>query len=83
MVLALDSHAHCARATPTFPNAALSMERGEIAGGVLFSPVGRRNLPPLRPEILLTISTIGSPGRGVHHYLESLISERLFAFWFV
>lgn len=79
-MLTLDSHAHCGLTLPLETLLPL-WDSGNINGGVLFSPVeevyDRYNRKFIDNELYR------KSREHVHSYLESLISERIFVYWFV
>jgi hypothetical protein len=80
-MLTLDSHAHCGSTLPLETTLLPLWEQGNIDGGVLFSPVeevyDRYNRNFTDNEFYRNSRT------EVHNYLKSLMSERIFAYWFV
>jgi hypothetical protein len=80
ILLVLDAHAHCGITLP-FEKLQPRWQEGGINGGVLFSPVEEiydRYDPNFTDTDEYRISR-----EKVHSYLESLISENIFAYWFV
>lgn len=80
MVLVLDAHAHCGLTLPLERLRPLWDEAG-IAGGVLFSPV--EEIYDRYDWNFVDNPYYRESRQRVHSYLESLISENVFAYWFV
>lgn len=79
-MLALDAHAHCGLTLP-FRRLEPEWESGNIKGGVLFSPVDEIYD---RYDPHFTDSDRYKKSRErVHSYLESLMAELTFCYWFV
>jgi hypothetical protein len=79
-LLVLDAHAHCGITLP-FQRLKPLWEEGDINGGVLFSPVEEiydRYDPDFTDTEDYSLSR-----EKVHTYLESLISKKIFVYWFV
>ncbi|MCL6559398.1 MAG: amidohydrolase family protein [Firmicutes bacterium] len=79
-VLALDSHAHCGLTLPLEELRPLWNEAG-IDGGVLFSPV--EEIYDRNNRNFTDSERYRQSREKVHAYLEGLISEHIFAYWFV
>jgi len=79
-VLALDAHAHCGLTLP-FDRLKPEWDSGGIKGGALFSPVEEIYD---RCDPYFTDSDRYKKSRErVHSYLESLMSDMIFCYWFV
>lgn len=79
-MLVLDSHAHCGLTLPLEELQPLWAE-ADIDGGVLFSPVEEIYN---RYDYSFTDSQYYRESREkVHNYLETLLSEMVYAYWFV
>ncbi len=79
-MLALDSHAHCGLTLP-YEMLHSAWGEGKITGGVLFSPV--EEIYDRYDRKFIDSNYYRESRQRVHDYLESLISEQLFAYWFV
>ncbi|KUK83502.1 MAG: putative metal-dependent hydrolase [Pelotomaculum thermopropionicum] len=77
---ALDSHAHCGLTLPLETLLPL-WDYGNIDGGVLFSPV--EEVYDRYNRKFTDNESYRKSREKVHNYLKSLISERIFAYWFV
>lgn len=78
--LVLDAHVHCGLTLPMdvlYPR----WKKGNIDGGVIFSPV--EEIYDRYDPDFVDSEFYHKSREKVHCYLESLISERVFAFWFV
>ncbi len=79
-MLALDAHAHCGITLP-FEQLHPRWQEGSIDGGVLFAPV-EEIYDRYDPGFTDDQEYLNSR-KKVHSYLQSLISEKIFAYWFV
>ena len=79
-MLALDAHAHCGLTLP-YEKLRLLWDDGEIEGGVLFSPV--EEIYDRYNGNFIDSQTYRESRARAHAYLKSLVSQRIFAYWFV
>ena len=77
-MLVLDAHAHCGITLP-FEQLHPRWQEGDIDGGVLFAPV-EEIYDRYDPDFTDREDYRHSRSK-VHSLLESLLSERIFAFW--
>lgn len=79
-MLVLDAHAHCG---PTLPWEKLHpyWRDGDIDGGVLFAPV--EEIYDRYDRRFTDNDFYRQSRKDVHNYLESLIAEYIFVYWFV
>ena len=79
-MMVLDAHAHCGL---TLPMEILKArwQQGNIDGGVIFSPV--EEIYDRYDPHFVDAESYRKSREKVHSYLESLISEQIFAYWFV
>ena len=79
-MLVLDAHVHCGYTIPLETIMPL-WQKGQIDGGVLFSPVEEiydRYDPYFTDDDYYQMSR-----KNVHEYLSSLRTDRIYAYWFV
>ncbi len=79
-MLVLDAHAHCGLTLP-FAQLQPRWQEGGIDGGVLFSPV--EEIYDRYDAGFTDSEDYRISRRKVHSCLESLLSEKIFAYWFV
>lgn len=79
-MLVLDSHVHCGLTLPLEDLRPLWQD-ADIYGGVLFSPV--EEIYDRYDRWFVDSQYYRESRKKVHSYLESLISEWIFAYWFV
>ncbi|NMB41424.1 MAG: metal-dependent hydrolase [Firmicutes bacterium] len=79
-MLVLDAHAHCGL---TLPMDVLQprWQQGNIDGGVIFSPV--EEIYDRYDPYFVDDESYRKSREKVHSYIESLISEHIYGYWFV